>query len=90
MLFESRSKDDVCTGRTARNELVHVPTPTDRDPIGHVLRVQISRANKFSLLGSFLDPDTLPLRSEPTMTRPYTGDGPRHLHVVYFIAVDLG
>ena len=64
VLFESRSKDNVCMGRTARNELVHVSTPSDRDPIGRIVRVAIARANKHSLQGEYLDPDALPPRGE--------------------------
>ncbi len=62
VLFESRSKDDVCTGRTERNELVHVPTPSDRDPVGQIVETVITRANKHSLQGEYLDTAELPLR----------------------------
>lgn len=81
VLFESRSTDDVCTGRTQRNELVHVATPADRDPVGSLVPVAIRRANKNSLQGEYLEPDTLPL-CKPHLARVSRDAGPRRLAVL--------
>lgn len=66
VLFESRSRDDVCTGRTQRNELVHVATPVDRDPCGQIVPVTITRANRHSLQGEYAAADALPKRAKPS------------------------
>ncbi len=47
VLVEGRGKNDLYTGRTERNEIVHLGS--DSDPTGHMLDVVIRRAFKNSL-----------------------------------------
>jgi tRNA-2-methylthio-N6-dimethylallyladenosine synthase len=47
-----KNGDGRFTGRTARNEIVHLLAPAALDPTGRVVDVRIDAANKHSLLGS--------------------------------------
>ena len=53
VLVESASRGDGgrFTGRSARNEIVHLTAPDGADPIGSIADVIVERANKHSLLG---------------------------------------
>jgi tRNA-2-methylthio-N6-dimethylallyladenosine synthase len=53
VLIEGVDKDsgELWSGRTARNEIVHVAGAADRDLLGEVIEVQIVRHNKHSLAG---------------------------------------
>jgi len=48
----SRGDEGRFTGRTSRNEIVHLLAPADADPIGELVDITIDAANKHSLLGS--------------------------------------
>ncbi len=48
----SRGDEGRYTGRTGRNEIVHLLAPPDHDPTGELVTVTIDSANKHSLLGS--------------------------------------
>lgn len=61
VLIEGPSRgdsEDRFSGRSFRNEIVHVSVPKGVDPTGHVVRVRIDRANKHSLSATMI--------SEPT------------------------
>jgi len=47
---------DLVQGRTERNEIVHVEAPGAGSLVGHVVEVEIRRANRHSLLGLPVDP----------------------------------
>ncbi len=47
-----KNGDGRFTGRTDRNEIVHLLAPADLDPTGRLVEVRIDAANKHSLLGS--------------------------------------
>ena len=59
VLVEGRGKSGAFTGRTERNEIVHL-RPTEVDPSGHLVRVRIEEAFNNSLLGSLCEPELLP------------------------------
>jgi tRNA-2-methylthio-N6-dimethylallyladenosine synthase len=54
VLVEERNQKDPerFTGRSHRNEIVHLKPPTGVDPTGRLVPVLIDQANKHSLLGS--------------------------------------
>jgi tRNA-2-methylthio-N6-dimethylallyladenosine synthase len=47
----SKSGAGMVAGRTIRHEIVHVEAPLDRDAVGELVEVTITRANKHSLQG---------------------------------------
>ncbi|APS00102.1 tRNA (N6-isopentenyl adenosine(37)-C2)-methylthiotransferase MiaB [Pajaroellobacter abortibovis] len=49
-----RMTDLLFYGRSHRNELVHIPFPIHRDPIGHLVPVSITHAYKHALRGTLL------------------------------------
>lgn len=51
VLVEGRSRAGHLTGRTGRNEIVHLQGPEGADPVGEVVDVLIERANRHSLAG---------------------------------------
>ena len=63
VLVEGASKSEkgdltqnLVQGRTERNEIVHVEAPGAASLVGHVVEVEIRRANRHSLLGLPVDP----------------------------------
>jgi tRNA-2-methylthio-N6-dimethylallyladenosine synthase len=73
VLVEGASKaQGKVTGRTERNEIVHLDIPEGRELIGALVDVEITQAFKHSLHGT-LDPlaiAALPVLSQSTVTRP--------------------
>jgi tRNA-2-methylthio-N6-dimethylallyladenosine synthase len=57
------------SGRTARNEIVHVEGAADRDLVGEVLEVRILRANKHSLHGELTEAAKATARRRPVQGR---------------------
>lgn len=56
VLVEGASKaEGKLTGRTERNEIVHVPASADHDLVGSIVDVTIARAFKHSLEGALTD-----------------------------------
>jgi len=51
VLVEGQSKHGHYSGRSERNEIVHMDVPEGLDPIGQVIEVSVPRANKHSLHG---------------------------------------
>ncbi len=47
-----KNGDGRFTGRTTRNEIVHLLAPAELDPTGTIVEVNVDAANKHSLLGS--------------------------------------
>ena len=74
VLVEGPSKASAGTphmsGRTGRNEIVHVDVPDGRDLTGALVEVEIARAYKHSLEGRLTDAsrDDLPRMTRPVMT----------------------
>jgi tRNA-2-methylthio-N6-dimethylallyladenosine synthase len=70
VLVEGASKaPGKLTGRTERNEIVHLDAPPGRDPVGALVEVSITQAFKHSLHGA-LDPATIAALPAPTIPRP--------------------
>lgn len=71
VLVEGPSKaPGKVAGRTERNEIVHIDTPVDRELVGALVDVEITRAFKHSLHGT-LDPEALgALRPKDAVPRP--------------------
>ena len=67
----SKAKSDVphFSGRTSRNEIVHVEAPTDRFATGSLVRVDVLRAYKHSLEGR-MTPDALASLPRAERRRP--------------------
>jgi tRNA-2-methylthio-N6-dimethylallyladenosine synthase len=65
VLVEGRGRGDEYSGRSERNEIVHVESG-DRDPSGRLVKVRIERAYKNSLFGTLVDTSTLPPRARAT------------------------
>jgi tRNA-2-methylthio-N6-dimethylallyladenosine synthase len=61
----------LVSGRTDRNEIVHVEAPDGRDGVGHTGQALIVRANKHSLFGRFTDEAvaSLPFAGRPSPAR---------------------
>ncbi|MFK7988778.1 MAG: tRNA (N6-isopentenyl adenosine(37)-C2)-methylthiotransferase MiaB [Sandaracinaceae bacterium] len=69
VLFEGRSRDGMrYSGRTERNEIVHVEVPEGADPTGQLLEVEIERAHAHSLGGALVEPLDAPAVSPPSGT----------------------
>jgi tRNA-2-methylthio-N6-dimethylallyladenosine synthase len=73
VLVEGESRGEggaaLVSGRTTRNEIVHVLAPEGREIVGRMVGVEIVRANKHSLFGRLADEDLLAL---PTAHRQRT------------------
>jgi tRNA-2-methylthio-N6-dimethylallyladenosine synthase len=54
----SKSGEGMVTGRTERSEIVHVAAPAGRAIVGEIVLVEITSANKHSLVGA-LDADAI-------------------------------
>jgi tRNA-2-methylthio-N6-dimethylallyladenosine synthase len=65
VLVEGRGRGDEYSGRSERNEIVHVESG-DRDPSGRLVKVRIERAYKNSLFGTLVDTSGLPPRARAT------------------------
>ena len=65
----NKMRSDQVSGRTSRNEIVHIADPGGVDVVGELLEVKVAEAFKHSLLGE-LSADALEkLRSRPKRTR---------------------
>src|SRR5690606_7770035 len=65
VLVEGESKSQgMFSGRTERNEIVHLAAPEGIDPSGHLVRVKIVEAFKHSLRGELLDEPLPSMRRE--------------------------
>ncbi|MFZ5891224.1 MAG: tRNA (N6-isopentenyl adenosine(37)-C2)-methylthiotransferase MiaB [Myxococcota bacterium] len=64
VLIEGRGRGDEFSGRSERNEIVHVESPTV-DPSGQLVKVRIDRAFKNSLSGTLVDSAGLPPKQRP-------------------------
>lgn len=71
ILVEGPSKvgAESATGRTERNEIVHVNDPRALGLAGEIVEVVITQSNKHSLQGELADAGALPVRG-PSSTRP--------------------
>jgi tRNA-2-methylthio-N6-dimethylallyladenosine synthase len=68
VLVEGPGERGGYTGRSERNEIVHLLAA--RDPTGQVIEVEICRALKHSLQGVPTDPELVPAESEPALAPP--------------------
>jgi tRNA-2-methylthio-N6-dimethylallyladenosine synthase len=71
VLVEGRSRGGHLTGRSGRNEIVHVDAPAGEDPTGALALVTITRANRHSLHG----------RMDGAVETPRRGPGRRRLPI---------
>jgi tRNA-2-methylthio-N6-dimethylallyladenosine synthase len=55
VLIESPGEGGIWSGRTERNEIVHVAGAGDRDLLGEVAEVRVVRSNKHSLAAEATD-----------------------------------
>ncbi|AKT39262.1 tRNA (N6-isopentenyl adenosine(37)-C2)-methylthiotransferase MiaB [Chondromyces crocatus] len=83
VLVEGPAKaGDLWSGRTSRNEIVHIEGVSELDLVGEVVTVQIIRANKHSLHGELTEAARAAARRarpRPAGRRvlPVVGEGPR-------------
>jgi tRNA-2-methylthio-N6-dimethylallyladenosine synthase len=70
VLVEGPGKEGAAawTGRTERNEIVHIAAADDLDLLGEVVGVQITRANKHSLQGELTEASRLQARPRATLS----------------------
>ena len=64
----SKARAENLTGRTERNEIVHIPDATELDIVGEIVEVEIVEAYKHSLLGRLTEPERRRARTGPGAT----------------------
>ncbi|HET9933030.1 MAG TPA: tRNA (N6-isopentenyl adenosine(37)-C2)-methylthiotransferase MiaB [Polyangiaceae bacterium] len=68
VLVEGRGRGDEYSGRSERNEIVHIGS-AESDPSGQLVKVKIERAYKNSLFGTLAEPPAAPAREPRTRSR---------------------
>ncbi|MGC4088485.1 MAG: tRNA (N6-isopentenyl adenosine(37)-C2)-methylthiotransferase MiaB [Polyangiaceae bacterium] len=68
VIVEGRGRGEEYSGRSERNEIVHVDA-AGADPSGRLVQVRIERAYKNSLFGKLVDAGDLPARSRASALR---------------------